>query len=263
MLQLCYSALSPYCRKIRMILDHMELEYEIFDSFDVEKYPSWNPRAEIPILRDGDIVVRNSATIVEYLRFRFPNSPSPFPNDPSGFSLAKEWELIADTLLDPIVTNVGIFRFGELGSPPKGWLDAAKNDIKTFYNQMERQLADRKYIVGNISVADFALYPHIAAAQKLELSLDAQNYPACARWLESMLSSKVGMLDRNEVRKWWVNRTSQDAESDRINWGTYRLEWVLAHGFLDWFKREVERGAVLWSVGPQNNAQRSPLDPKY
>lgn len=261
MLQLCYSALSPYCRKIRMILDHMELEYEIFDSFDVEKYPAWNPRAEIPILRDGDIVVRNSTTIVDYLNFRFPDSPSLFPNDPNGFALAKEWELIADTLVDPIVTNVGIFWFAELGSIPEGWLEAANNNMKIFYDQMERQIAKRTYIAGEISVADFALYPHIAAAQKLELSLDPEHHPACSRWLKNIRSSQVGQLDRSEVRRWWANKTAQDAETDRVNWGTYRLEWVLAHGFHDWFKREIERNAVLWSVGPQYNAQRSPLDP--
>lgn len=261
MLRLSYTALSPFCRKVRMAMEWMELEFEIFDSCDVRKYPAFNPRAEVPLLEDGATSVRNSATIVDYLHVRFPGAPSLLPRDPRAFATCKEWELVADTMLDPIVTNCAIFRFGDLPEPPVGLEEAAAADLAEICRRLDAALECRDHVAGKLSVADFALYPHLLAAQRIGLGAPIAGHANVTRWLRAMMTSPVGKADLLAVRKWWDAREDQDVETDRINWGTYRLEWFLAHGFHDWFYREIERDAVLWSVGPRNNALNSPLHP--
>jgi glutathione S-transferase len=261
MLRLCYSALSPYCRKVRMAMDHMQLNFELFDSCDIRKYPAFNPRAEIPILEDGGVVVvRNSSTILDYLHVRFPEAPSLLPDDPTLFATCKDWELTADTMIDPIVTNCAIFKFGDLPPPPKGLLEAAENDIAAIYDRLDEQLVDKDFVAGEISIADLALYPHLLAAQRIGLPV-ADRHRNVAAWLARFMQLPIGQSDWKAVLDWWKNRENQDVETDRINWGTYRLEWFLAHGFHEWLYNEIRRDAVLWSVGPRNNARLSPLYP--
>ncbi|MEL7486725.1 MAG: glutathione S-transferase family protein [Pseudomonadota bacterium] len=259
---LCYTALSPFCRKVRMAMDFMGLDYEVFDSGDVKKFPAWNPRAEIPILKDGDMTVRNSATIVEYLHRQFPESPSLLPDDPRAFAVAKEWELIADTMVDPIVTNAALWSFADLPPPPDGMADAARRDIDAVYARLEAALADRDYVAGALSIGDIALYPQIHGAQHTGLEADAAQFPRILDWINRIKSSTIGRADFKEIVAWWKTKDERDVETDKINWGTYRLEWFLAHGFHDWFLGEIERGAVLWSAGPDNNANNSPHAPQ-
>lgn len=260
MLQLCYTALSPYCRKVRMAMEYMQLEFEIFDSCDIRKFPAFNPRAEIPILDDDGVIVRNSATILDYLHVRFPDAPRLLPSEPRLFALSKEWELVADTMVDPIVTNCAVFKFGELPEPPDGLMAAASDDIAAIYDKLESQLAGQEFVAGDISIADLALYPHILAAQRIGLPFE-QKHKNIASWLAQMMGLPIGQSDMKAILDWWNDRENQDLETDRINWGTYRLEWLLAHGFHDWFDNELQRDGVLWSVGPQNNAVLSPLHP--
>ena len=259
---LCYSALSPYCRKVRMAMDHMGLDYEVFDSGDVAKMPAWNPRAEIPILQDGETTVRNSATIIDYLHRQFPESPSLFPDDPREFARAKEWELTADTMLDPIVTNMALWTFAELRPAPEGLAEAARADIDAFYERLENALSSQDYVAGELSIGDIALYPHVHGAQHTGLAIDAEKHPQISDWMKRIRASTIGRADMKEVVQWWKTKDQQDVETEKINWGTYRLEWFLAHGFHDWFMEEVARDAVIWSVGPNNNAKNNPNAPQ-
>ncbi len=260
MLRLSYTALSPFCRKVRMAMEFMEIGFEVFDSCDIRKYPAFNPRAEVPILEDGETVVRNSATILEYLHVRFPEVPSLLPSLPREYARCKEWELIADTMIDPIVTNCAIFKFGDLPDAPTGLREAAASDLQPIYAHLEKALDGREFIAGELSVADLALYPHLLAAQRIGLPMK-QDHTNIAAWLGRILALPIGRSDMKAVLAWWNDRANQDVETDRINWGTYRLEWFLAHGFHDWFYREIERDGVLWSVGPKNNAKLSPQHP--
>ncbi len=241
-----------------MALDHMQIAYEIFDSCDIRKYPVWNPRAEIPILDDDGVIVRNSSTILDYLHRRFPSAPSLMPDEPRAFAKAKEWEIIADTMVDPIVTNCGIFAWAELPPQPDGLIEAGRRDMAAIYDQLEHALGEEDYVAGDLSIADIALYPQIHGAQHVGLAVSPQTHPRVSQWFHRLQQSPIGKADKSEVVKWWKTREQQDVETDKINWGAYRLEWFLANGFTDWFYTEIERGAVLWSVGPDNNAKNSP-----
>ncbi len=258
---LCYSALSPFCRKVRMVMDWKGLEHELFDSCDIEKYPAYNPRAEIPILVDGPTVVINSADIHGYLDRKFPDT-SIYPQDPATYAFVRQWELEADTLLDAIVTDVGIYKWADIPPGPEGLLEAARRDLNALFDRLETALADQDYVAGALSVADFALYVHISSAQILQIGTDETRHPLVMAWLQRMVGTKEVKQDTAARLQWWATRDQHGLDTHRINWGTHRLEWFLANGFIDHFVGEVKGDRVLWSVGPNSNAKHSPLAPR-
>jgi glutathione S-transferase len=72
------NAFSPFARKVRMVLDLKELNFETIDGLDKTNeraLKTVNGRVEVPTLVDGKIVVVNSADIVAYLEHRYPERP--------------------------------------------------------------------------------------------------------------------------------------------------------------------------------------------
>lgn len=259
-LALCYSPLSPFCRKVRMAMDHKQLTFELVEADSLQDIPVWNPRAEVPILVHGDTVVCNSPDILAYLDRCYPERPV-YPADGRRYAEVRRWERLADTQLDAIVTVVGNWSFAELPPMPAGLMEAARRDMAVVYDQLQGQLATRAFICGEISAADFAAYPHIAAGSALGLPFTPQRHPDVQRWVKAMRARPEGQIDNVVVREWWSRRASKSVDTQRVNWGTFRLEWLLANGQADWFADQVRQGRVLWSTGPQNNAFNSPVAP--
>ncbi len=261
---LCYSALSPFCRKVRMALEHKGLAFELFDSGDIKKYPAWNARAEVPMLVHDDLTVSNSADILAYLERAFPDAPSIYPDAARAYAQARAWEREADTYVDAIVTDCGIWPWSQIGAAPEGLIEAGKRDLAVVYDRLEAQLNGRDFIMGGaLSVADFALYPHLSSAGALGLGADRERHRNVIDWLRRVRRTEPGTSDREAVLAWWNARDESDVETDRINWGTHRLEWLLANGHVDWFAEQVREGKVIWSVGPASNAKNSPRAPDW
>lgn len=261
-LSLCYTALSPFCRKVRMAMEHKGLAYTLIQTDDPKKLPAWNPRAELPVLIDGDTVVCNSPDILAYLDRCFPDHPL-YPAEARSYADVLNWERTSDTHLDAIVTIIGNWKFADLPPMPADLMDAARRDIGIVYDRLQQKLTSSDFICGEISAADFAFYPHIASGSALDLKLDPCRHPDVLRWMKAMRARPEGQTDLAAVREWWANRNKQDVDTERVNWGTFRLEWLLANGQSDWFADQIRQDKVLWSVGPKNNALSSPVTPKW
>jgi glutathione S-transferase len=253
MITLYYMALSPFCRKVRMVLDHKQLDYRIEPYTTEVGWAAKNRRAEIPILDDDDLQVVNSADIVAYLEHRYPETPV-LPDSPIARSLVRKWERQADHWADAIVTNMAIWTWASIGSRPEGLAEASALEMAQLYGELEADLVAGPFVnEGSVSVADFALYPHLSAATRLGLGWDATLHPRIGQWFEAMRSLESVRQDGLAIKQWWASRTANSVEQHRINWGSYRLEMFLAMGFHGQLLDEIEAGRVLWSVGPQRN----------
>lgn len=261
-LSLCYTALSPFCRKVRMAMEYKSLPFALLASDDPKKLVAWNPRAEVPVLIDAETVVCNSPDILAYLDRRFPDAPL-YPANPQRYAKVRDWERTADTHVDAIVTVIGNWKFAHLPPMPAGLMDAARRDMGIVYDRLQEQLASHDFICGEISAADFAFYPHIASGPALDLKLEPGRHPDVLRWMKAMRARPEGQTDLAAAREWWINQDQQDVDTQRVNWGTFRLEWLLANGQSDWFANQVRQGKVLWSVGPNNNALSNPAAPPW
>jgi glutathione S-transferase len=260
-LQLAYTALSPFCRKVRMAIEYKGIEFGIVPGDHVSEVPAFNPRAEVPVLIDGALVVCNSPDILAYLDRKFPQRPL-YPLEAAAYARVREWERLADTAFDAIFTVIGNWKFAELPPMPPGLMEAARRDIAPLYERLEEQLGEGPYLCGEISAADFALYPQVASGAVLGLPLDPGRHPAARGWLRRMRERPEGQTDLAAARAWWANRDKQTVDTKRVNWGTYRLEWLLASGGTEFFAEQVRQDKVLWSVGARSNARNNPHAPE-
>lgn len=261
-LSLCYSALSPFCRKVRMAMDYKQLVFTLVETDRLEDLPVWNPRAEVPILIHGEAVICNSADILGYLDHCYANFRL-YPAAPRNYAEVRSWERTADTQLDAIVAVIGNWQFANLPPMPPGLMNAARRDIGVIYDQLQLKLAGSEFICGEISAADFATYPHVASAAAVGLKFDAHQHADVQRWMRAMRARPEGQIDAAAAREWWAHRETKAVDTARINWGTFRLEWLLANGCVDWFAGQIKQNKVLWSTGPSNNALNSPSRPPW
>jgi hypothetical protein len=134
--------------------------------------------------------------------------------------------------------------------------------LDDIYDQLQTVLADHLFVAGELRVGDFALYPHLLAARTLNRDADSEHHDIVIAWLKRIRETPEGQIDLGDVCAWWADRANQTLDTKRVNWGTYRLKWFLAHGFIDRFIEEVREDRVLWSVGPNNNAHNGPLAPR-
>ena len=259
MIKLYDNPFSPFARKVRMVLEFKGLAYEAVDGLlksSHEALKAVNRRVEVPALIDDDIVVVNSADIVAYLEFRYARNPV-YPESPAARVHARAWERAADTFIDPILVDVSYWKWTERPDRmPDGLLEAARTDLGLAYDALDRELAAREFVSGPLSIADIALYPHLASAKAMEVEFSADSHPNLMRWFQQMRALPICTADANRAREYVAGIKDRDLERKRIFWRGDRIEWVLARGFHGWFFKEISEDRVLWP-GP---ALPSPLN---
>ncbi len=243
-------AFSPFARKVRMVLEYKGLAFDAIDGLHASNQESLvavNVRREVPVLVDGDIVVVNSSHIVSYLEDAYPDV-SVLPAQLAQRVNARNWERIADTVIDPIIVDISLWSWAErTDTPPAGLLEAARRDLDAVYRDMESALtANGAFICGAFSLADIALFPNLFSARHLGVGASPQQFPKVLAWLRQMADLPLVQDDLNRVRAWLKVSKDPGYEKTRIFWRGERIEWMLAAGFHQWFFNEIEQGRVIW-----------------
>ena len=109
------SWISTFARKAALGLELKGLAYEAVDALERDfrdELVRLNPRAEVPVLRDGDIVVVNSSDILQYLDWRYPTAPL-YPTDIAERVAARALERLADHRFDPIIVDCSYWHWAD------------------------------------------------------------------------------------------------------------------------------------------------------
>jgi glutathione S-transferase len=248
-MQLFDSAFSPFARKVRMVLEFKGLQFEVEDGLLKSNHADLkavNGRVEVPTLVDGDTVVVNSSDIVSYLEHRYPDRAI-YPGTPDARVHARAWERTADTFIDPILVDISYWKWADRpDTMPAGLLEAARADLWLVYDALEAELAQREYISGPLSIADIALFPHIASARAMEVAHSRDRHPNITRWFTRMRSLPICAADLKRARDFMAHIGDDGFEKKKIFWRGDRIEWILARGFHDWFFGEIKAQRVLW-----------------
>lgn len=249
MMTLYDCAFSPFARKVRMVLEYKGLAFDTIDGLHASNQAalaSVNARREVPVLVDGDIVVVNSSHIVSYLEDAYPER-SVLPAQLAHRVSARDWERIADTVVDPIIVDISLWSWADRSdTPPAGLLEAAQRDLNAVYRDMENALtASGAFICGTFSLADIALFPNLYAAPRLGVGISLQQFPKVAAWLRRMADLPLVQEDLKRVRAWLKASNDPGYEKARVFWRGERIEWILAAGFHQWFFNEIEQGRVI------------------
>ena len=249
MIKLFDSAFSPFARKVRLVLEHKQLPFESVDGLLRSNHAALeavNGRLEVPALVDDGVVIVNSADIVAYLEFRYPDDPV-YPASAAARVHARAWERAADTLIDPILINISYWQWAEREDRmPAGLMDAARTELALVYARLEQDLSRNEFIAGTLSIADLALFPHLVAAKAMKVAFDPAEQRHLAAWFDRMRRLPICVGDVRRAREYVARIRDLDVERRRIFWRGDRIEWVLSHGFHDWFWREITENRVLW-----------------
>ena len=169
--------LSLFTAKVRVALDEKALAYERVEvgwSLAERYLPhhpdvvALNPKAQVPVLVDGDVVVYDSTVVLEYLEDRYPDPPL-YPRDAIARARCRQLEAAADELWFPAIWDLieGVFYAAADGSPDAARADAARAALAHRYDGLDKELAGREFLCGAYSVADIGTFIMVNAAATL------------------------------------------------------------------------------------------------
>lgn len=193
-MQLYSGPLSLFTAKVRIALAEKDLDVERIDvrwSLQDRYLPQHpevarlNPKAEVPVWVDGDTVVYDSTIILEYLEDRYP-SPPLYPKGAAQRAEVRQLEAEADEIFFPNVWSLVEESF--YPEPPGGRdparLEAAKANVRTHYDRLERRLEKRLTLCeAGFSVADIGWIVMVNAATTLG-GPPEDAHPAVRAWVE-------------------------------------------------------------------------------
>jgi glutathione S-transferase len=194
MIKLYDFPLSGHGHRARLMLSLLGLEHENINvdlragAQKDDTFLALNPLGQVPVLVDGDIVIRDSAAILSYLASRYAAEWS--PQNPEAVARIQEWLATANK---EIVAGPGAARlitvFGA-GFDKEDTLAKSHTTLQFIDDHLE----NRQWLaIDTASIADIAAYAYIAHAPEGHVSLAA--YHNIRAWLARVesLPGFVGM----------------------------------------------------------------------
>jgi glutathione S-transferase len=178
--------LSGNCHKVRMMLSLLDLEYEKV-SVDLRKkeqmrpeFAALNPLRKVPVLVDGDVVVRDSAAILVYLARRYGRDEW-FPDDPTGMAEVQQWlSFSVHEVFNGLAMARAIVIFKRDFDPKLA------HALSAFaLEQLEFRLRNNEWLaLDRFTLADLVCYPYTGLIHEANLTLD--DYPTTRAWCMRM-----------------------------------------------------------------------------
>jgi glutathione S-transferase len=192
-MKLITHALSPYSAKVRIALQEKGIPFEDeqlpITRAGIARKPAAllaaNPRGQVPVLFDGELVLHDSTVILEYLEEKEPRPPL-LPSGAADRARARLLEDDADWLMNGAIAELlaETYRKPDPATRDEARLAKAAEAIRAAYARLERTLADgRAYLAGEaFTLADLGwLFPVSFAAFYGVPPADAQ--PRLGAWL--------------------------------------------------------------------------------
>lgn len=129
-----------------------------------------NPKAQVPILVDGDVVVYDSTLIFEYLEERHPE-PRLYPTELAERARCRQQEAAADEIWFPHLWKILETRIYATGSDEAA--GAAVRALEALYAGFDRSLEGRDHYCVTFSVADIGPFIFASTAAALGAPLPA------------------------------------------------------------------------------------------
>jgi len=203
--------LSLFSRKVEIALGEKGLAYEreMVPFTQAKGYSpkhpavlAANPKAQVPVLVDGDLTLFDSTIIAEYLDEAYPEKPL-FPAGPQPRARCRLLELYGDEILFAPVRRM-LYRTEPPHPVPK--LQALREEegrqadaaIRAHYTDLQEQLGDQDYFCGAFSVADIALFMTVLYALRLKgPSLDG--HPRLGAWYARVRARPAAAKAADEI----------------------------------------------------------------
>jgi len=170
MIRLYHSPLSPFCRKVRLVLAEKKLEVELVEERYWEgraDFLRMNPAGKVPVLRENGLTLGESTAICEYLEETHPE-PALLPARPAERAEARRLVCWFDDKFHQEVTKNLLYervnkKVMGLGYPESKNVKAGAQKIKFHLDYMAWLLDHRRWLAGDrMTLADFAAAAHLS-----------------------------------------------------------------------------------------------------
>jgi glutathione S-transferase len=181
--------LDDDCYKVRLFLSLLQRPYvkkaiDVFPGGEQRSphYLRLNPRGQLPILADGDLVFCEAEAILGYLARRYDEFGIWLPSEPTPFGQVLQWLMFAN---GPLKAASAARRHAMLeeiladSSAPR----TARNAFRIMDDHMtKREFIGGEWFVGDAAtVADIALFPAIALSR--DFGIEHDEFAALRRWM--------------------------------------------------------------------------------
>ena len=249
--------LSPYAQKVKIALREKAVAFEVALPGGLGAggaggdFIRANPRAEVPVLIDGDVEIFDSTIILEYIEDKWP-IPSLLPVAPGDRARVRMIEDVMDTHFEAI--NWGL---GEIG-----WFQRATGDLANtllanaahqtqgYYIWLEGKLGDAPWFNGEtFGWGDLSVAPYVGA------SISMGNRPAENSKLSAWFTR---VMERPAVAKTLGEALAFDRGTSNVpelvaqglfkrEYSDHRLEWMIKSGGLEVVLKGLEAGNIRFT----------------
>ncbi len=195
MIKLYNVELSGNCHKGRLMLSLLGLEHELVPVNLLrgeQKSPQFlklNPLGQVPVLSDGEVVIRDAQAILVYLARRY-GGEDWLPIEAEPMSKVVQW---LSTAANEIQHGLAAARLHFLFNA-KIDLELAQQKGHKILQILDEHLQERNWLeLDRPTIADVACFPYVGLAPDGKISLEG--YPHVLSWIEQIkqLPRYIGM----------------------------------------------------------------------
>lgn len=189
-----YTWTTPNGRKISIALEEMGLEYQTH-LIDIRKgdqhapdFLKISPNNKLPALVDGDISVFESGAILIYLAEKTGLfAPA---KDSQQYWDMMSWLMWQKSGFGPMLGQTHHFLTYHEGQSDFAAAHFTKETAR-LYTVLDKQLSDHEFIIDQLTIADFAIFPWVARFDRQHV--DVSRYPHVHRWY-NMLAKRPAFI---------------------------------------------------------------------
>ena len=193
MRRLHHFVLSPFCRKVRLVLGEKKLSFELVAERPWERRPEFlalNPVGQVPVMiEESGVVISDSNAITEYFEEVHPQPPLLPPRPPERAEVRRLIaycdQLIFTEVTAPLLRERVLKRFGwshdSDPAPDTAAIRAALDALRKHMTYIGGLAEKRGWLAGSLSLADFAAAAHLSCVDYLgDIAWDAA--PQVREW---------------------------------------------------------------------------------
>ncbi|HVH05296.1 MAG TPA: glutathione S-transferase family protein [Myxococcota bacterium] len=192
-------SVSPFVRKVRVLLAEKGLDYELQQVNPFAPPAGWrdvSPLGRIPAFKDGDRVINDSSVICAYLERRFPE-PALYPGEAYEYARALWFEEFVDGGFIPHAGQKVFFPLvlaplfgGKPGPDPDAEAAAdavVREDLPRFFDYLDAQIGDGEFLVGGrLTIADVATASPFVNLRHAGVAPERKRWPRLRAYLDRM-----------------------------------------------------------------------------
>ena len=184
--------LSASCYKIRLLLsllqiDHQRIAIDFFPGYEHRKpaFRALNPLGQLPVLVDGELVLRDAQAILAYLATAYDPGGRWLPQEPAAFGQVMMWLFFTASELSA-ATAARLHDMLDFPADAEAVKTAARKAFRIMDDHMtRREFEGAEWFVGDHpTLADLVLFPSIALSR--DFGQEHDEFAALRRWMRRL-----------------------------------------------------------------------------